>query len=98
MPMAGKEGEKTMKAMKLIKAVVVLAVFLGTYALKDFTQFANNVYADGIVIDDGSSDDASPAKPVEKDEEIKGFDRDGDAAIVRCGKDTTKESSSIIDL
>ena len=35
-----------MKAMKLIKAVVVLAVFLGTYALKDFTQFADNVYAE----------------------------------------------------
>ncbi|MBI3018783.1 MAG: hypothetical protein HYY61_02695 [Deltaproteobacteria bacterium] len=34
-----------MKSMKLIKVVVVLAVFLGTYALKDFTQFTDNVYA-----------------------------------------------------
>ncbi len=87
------EGEKTMK-MKLIKAVVVLAVFLGTYALKDFTQFTDNVYADGaghrIVIEEPS--DASAAKHVEKDEEIKKTEIvEGEGvkiATVTCGKDT----------
>ena len=85
-----------MKSMKWMKAVVVLAVFLGTYALKDFTQFTDNVYADSahshgsaIVIEEETE---PSAKPADKDEDIKNTviteSEDGDIATVTCGKDT----------
>src|SRR3989338_2636068 len=98
-----KEGDKAMK-MKLIKVVVVLAVFLGTYTLKNFTQFADNVYADGAGHEHGAApegrkvgkvvivepSETPAAKPVNKDEEIKGYvvDTATNTATVTCGKDT----------